>query len=153
MSFVSFFFFKQKTAYEMRISDWSSTCALPIPAGTIHALGASLVLVEVQQNVDATYRLYDYGRERELHLDEAVAAADPVPFEPSQASRDLGSGRAVLAEGVAFVVDRWSRGISGVLKASATLTIWIIPLAYGGEIGGEPLVNRGNASCREKGCQ
>src|SRR3546814_2814096 len=105
----------------------------------MHALGASLVLVEVQQNVDATYRLYEYGRERELHLDEAVAVADPVPFEPSDASRDLGSGRAVLAEGGAFVVERWSHGISGVLKASATLPIWIIPLADGGEIGGEPL--------------
>ncbi|HEY9554801.1 class I mannose-6-phosphate isomerase [Allosphingosinicella sp.] len=126
----------------MELVDWRPAAAGDFyysPAGTIHALGASLVLVEVQQNVDATYRLYDYGRERELHLDEAVAVADPVPFEPSEASRDLGSGRAVLAEGGAFVVERWSHGISGVLKASATLPIWIIPLADGGEIGGEPL--------------
>src|SRR3546814_17485784 len=105
----------------------------------MHALGASLVLVEVQQNVDATYRLYEYGRERELHLDEPVAVADPVPFEPSEASRDLGSGRAVLAEGGAFVVERWSRAISGVLQASATLQICIIPLADGGHIDCEPL--------------
>lgn len=53
------------------------------PAGTIHAIGAGLTIVEVQQNVDRTYRLYDYGRPRELHLDaglavaRASAAADP----------------------------------------------------------------------------
>lgn len=53
------------------------------PAGTIHAIGAGLTIVEVQQNIDRTYRLYDYGRPRELHLDAglavacATAAADP----------------------------------------------------------------------------
>src|SRR5690606_12773949 len=39
-------------------------------AGTIHAIGGGLTVVEVQQNVDCTYRLYDYGRPRELHLDQ-----------------------------------------------------------------------------------
>lgn len=45
------------------------------PAGTIHAIGAGLTIVEVQQNVDRTYRLYDYGRPRELHLDAGLAVA------------------------------------------------------------------------------
>lgn len=44
-----------------------------IPAGTVHAIGAPLVLFEVQQNSDITYRLYDYGRPRELHLDQGLA--------------------------------------------------------------------------------
>src|SRR3546814_12489435 len=99
----------------MELVDWRPAAAGDFyysPAGTIHALGASLVLVEVQQNVDATYRLYDYGRERELHLDEAVAVADPIPFEPSDTSRDRGRGRAAFAQGGLFVVDRWSPGIS-----------------------------------------
>jgi mannose-6-phosphate isomerase len=43
-----------------------------VPAGTIHAIGAGISLLEFQQNADATYRLYDYGRPRELHLEEAV---------------------------------------------------------------------------------
>ncbi|MGC7532480.1 hypothetical protein ACPWML_26035, partial [Pandoraea pneumonica] len=51
------------------------------PAGTIHAIGAGLSLIEIQQNVDVTYRLYDYGSNRELHLDEAVEAARPAPYE------------------------------------------------------------------------
>ena len=46
-----------------------------IPAGTVHAIGGGLALCEVQQHSDLTYRLYDYGRPRELHLDKAVAVA------------------------------------------------------------------------------
>jgi mannose-6-phosphate isomerase len=59
-----------------------------IPAGTVHAIGAGLALCEIQQNSDVTYRLYDYGRPRELHLDQALAvsllgphAARPQPLE------------------------------------------------------------------------
>ena len=51
------------------------------PAGTLHAIGGGLVLCEVQQYSDVTYRLYDYGRPRELHLDEAVAVARVEPYE------------------------------------------------------------------------
>jgi mannose-6-phosphate isomerase len=47
-----------------------------IPAGTIHAIGAGVTICEIQQNSDITYRLYDYGRPRELHLDRGLAAAD-----------------------------------------------------------------------------
>jgi mannose-6-phosphate isomerase len=43
-----------------------------IPAGTVHAIGPGLVLCEIQENCDLTYRLYDYGRPRELHLDHAA---------------------------------------------------------------------------------
>lgn len=47
-----------------------------VPAGTIHAIGGGLVLCEVQQHSDVTYRLYDYGRPRELHLDHSLAVAN-----------------------------------------------------------------------------
>lgn len=70
-----------------------------LPAGTVHAIGPGLTLVEVQQNSDITYRLYDYGRPRELHLDEglAVARGEPYPaacrqFVPPGASRTLVDG-------------------------------------------------------------
>ena len=46
-----------------------------IPAGTVHAIGGGLALCEVQQHSDVTYRLYDYGRPRELHLDKAIQVA------------------------------------------------------------------------------
>lgn len=47
-----------------------------LPAGTVHAIGGGLALCEVQQNSDITYRLYDYGRPRELHLDKAIQVAN-----------------------------------------------------------------------------
>jgi mannose-6-phosphate isomerase len=46
------------------------------PAHTVHAIGAGVVLCEIQQNSDVTYRLYDYGRARELHLEKAAPIAD-----------------------------------------------------------------------------
>src|SRR5881628_1924090 len=51
-----------------------------IPAGTIHALGAGIVLAEIQQHSDATFRLFDYGRARELHIDNGVAVANAWPL-------------------------------------------------------------------------
>ena len=53
-----------------------------VPAGTIHALGPGLFLLEVQQRSDLTYRIYDYGRGRELHLEKALAVAklEPTPL-------------------------------------------------------------------------
>ncbi len=52
-----------------------------IPAGTVHAIGAGLTLCEIQQHSDVTYRLYDYGRPRELHLDQALDVINLGPYE------------------------------------------------------------------------
>ena len=46
------------------------------PAHTVHAIGGGIVLCEIQQNSDVTWRLWDWGRARELHVEEAVAIAD-----------------------------------------------------------------------------
>lgn len=43
-----------------------------IPAGTVHAIGGGLRLLEVQQSCDLTYRLYDWGRPRELHIEKGL---------------------------------------------------------------------------------
>src|SRR6202050_2320743 len=50
-----------------------------IPAGTVHAIGGGIALCEIQQHSDITYRLYDYGRARELHLDRAIAVSHLEP--------------------------------------------------------------------------
>lgn len=63
--------------------DWKPVAAgdwFFIPAGTVHAIGAGVTLVEVQQNADITYRLYDYGRPRELHLEDGVAVSTAAPY-------------------------------------------------------------------------
>lgn len=65
------------------------------PAGTVHAIGPGSVLLEVQQNSDVTYRLYDYGRPRELHLEKGLAAmkeqtsAGQVHFRGDETMRSL----------------------------------------------------------------
>ena len=82
-----------------------------VGAGTVHTLGPGSILVETQQQSDATYRLYDYGRSRELHLERGLAAiksdaiAGKVASSPI-ASISSGEGtRLVLAP--YFAVNRY----------------------------------------------
>jgi mannose-6-phosphate isomerase len=75
------------------------------PAHTVHAIGAGIVLCEIQQNTDITYRLWDYGRPRERHVDRAVPIADigvhPGPIRPVA----LGGGRNLLVRSRHFVTE------------------------------------------------
>jgi mannose-6-phosphate isomerase len=77
-----------------------------LSAGTVHAIGAGLSLIEVQQNSDITYRLYDYGRPRELHLDEGIAVADGVPHSPAMRRHLPDRGSLTLVDGPYFRLDR-----------------------------------------------
>jgi mannose-6-phosphate isomerase len=77
-----------------------------VPAGTIHAIGAGIVLAEIQQHSDATYRLFDYGRQRELHADRAVAVSDAGPVQIQPGSRRLSSERTLLTANPYFVLER-----------------------------------------------
>ena len=106
-------------------------------AGVIHAIGPGLTLVEVQQNVDLTYRLYDYGSDRELHLDAGVAVADPVPFVPlpTPAPALADENRTILAEGPKFVLERWPAG-HRVVELPAGMMGWLIPLTGAGAADG-----------------
>jgi mannose-6-phosphate isomerase len=77
-----------------------------IPANTVHAIGAGVGLIETQQNSDITYRLFDYGRARELHLEQGVAVALGAPY-PAALHRHLAPGEAAaLVSGPYFRLDR-----------------------------------------------
>ena len=77
-----------------------------LPARTVHAIGAGLTLIEVQQNSNVTFRLYDYGRPRELHVDAAVAVASGA-LHPEELRRTLPErGQIRLADGPHFRLDR-----------------------------------------------
>ena len=106
------------------------------PAGTVHAIGGGLTLIEVQQNVDLTYRLYDYGSDRELHLDAGVAVSEAKPFEflPKPAASD-DPDRQILAEGPKFVVERWPAGKREIALPEGTPG-WVIPVAGEGVVDG-----------------
>ena len=123
-----------------QLVDWRHVSAGDVyylSAGTIHAIGPGITLVEIQQNLDLTYRLYDYGRPRELHLEEAVAAADPAPYRWSFQSQEIGEGRELLAAG-AFLLERW-RGREQIIGEDGDAPVWLIPLAGGGAVDGQPL--------------
>ena len=107
------------------------------PAGTIHAIGGGLTLVEIQQNSDVTYRLYDDGRPRELHLAEAVAAAKPAPLPNGSTTVERSPGRRLLTPGGNFSVERWT--LSGRYEAGCGGELLIVPLKTGGRIDGEAL--------------
>src|SRR6201987_5802783 len=77
-----------------------------IPAGTIHAFGAGIVLVEVQQRSDTTFRLFDYGRQRELHEDNAVAVAHAWPLRSPPDPAPLSDQRTLLVASRYFVLER-----------------------------------------------
>jgi mannose-6-phosphate isomerase len=59
--------------------------ALFVPSGRLHAIGAGLVIFEIQQNSDTTYRVYDWGRPREIHVVQSLQCIDFNDFEPSLA--------------------------------------------------------------------
>jgi len=119
--------------------DWKPAHAGQViysPARTVHALGAGLTLIEVQQNVDLTYRLYDYGRPRELHLDDGVAVSDGKPVTLVDSARDVSPGRTILCEGGKFVMERWSwDGVRDVALPEG-VPGWLIPVTGGGTIDG-----------------
>ena len=104
-------------------------------SGVIHAIGAGLTLIEVQQNSDTTYRLYDYGRPRELHLDDGVAVAELVPYVAPSAPGEVAPGRTILVEGPKFVLERWSGGARAVALGAGQAG-WLIPVAGAGSVGG-----------------
>ncbi|MGI8772291.1 MAG: type I phosphomannose isomerase catalytic subunit [Acidobacteriaceae bacterium] len=85
-----------------------------VDAGTVHAIGPGVTLLETQQNCDVTFRLYDYGRPRELHIERGLAAtrlitrAGKVPVQPYRAG-EHGAGERIGERLIAeqyFVVDR-----------------------------------------------
>jgi mannose-6-phosphate isomerase len=76
-----------------------------VDAGTVHAIGPGCVLLETQQNSDTTYRLYDYGRPRELHIQRGLEAMKEVTRGGKVKSRG-GNGRVVLISSPSFEVDK-----------------------------------------------
>jgi mannose-6-phosphate isomerase len=70
--------------------------AMFLPSGRVHAIGAGLVIFEIQQNSDTTYRVFDWnrigldGNTRELHLNQSLASINFDDFEPSLIARPAG---------------------------------------------------------------
>ena len=117
-----------------------------LPAGTVHALGAGLLIAEIQQSSDTTYRLFDWNRvgpdglPRALHIDDALKVIDftrgPVmPVEPKPAD-SAGVSRLVTSD--KFVLDRVELRES---KTAGEFDRWHIIVVLSGEIdvAGDPM--------------
>ncbi len=123
------------------LMDWKRVAAgdfFYVPAGTIHAIGAGITLLEVQQNSDVTYRLYDYGRPRELHLDDGIAVARSDEYSAGNIRRAGGPVDAVLVDGPHFSLIR-TGSMDRVPSSLSERRRWVMPLqgraASNGEIG------------------
>ena len=88
-----------------------------LPSGRVHAIGAGLVIFEIQQNSDTTYRVFDWnrvgldGKPRELHVAQSLASIDFNDFEPglvqTELSGDADLQRRVLVQDALFSVESW----------------------------------------------
>ena len=83
-----------------------------LPAGRVHTIGKGLLIAEIQQTSDITYRIYDFdrvdkdGNKRELHVEEAVAAIDYNYYEDYKTSYDHSAHEAELVASKYFVTKR-----------------------------------------------
>jgi mannose-6-phosphate isomerase len=102
--------------------------AVLVRAGTIHAIGAGLVIAEIQQRSDATFRLFDYGRSRELHLDGAVGAASAGPSAAQPAAERLNDARLVVARSAYFVFEQIALPTASYWEIDATSETWVLLL-------------------------
>lgn len=117
--------------------DWRPVSAgdfILVPSGTIHAIGPGISLLEFQQNVDVTYRLYDYGRPRELHLDDGVEVSRPEPFADDLILHLSGKEARTLVDGPHFTLRlatndtlqdrmRWVIPIEGEVRSGTTSAV------------------------------
>ncbi len=77
-----------------------------VDAGTVHAIGPGVVLLETQQTSDTTFRMYDYGRPRELHVEQALRVMKTETAAGKVAPKKM-DGFVRLIEQKYFVVDRY----------------------------------------------
>lgn len=77
-----------------------------VDAGTVHAMGPGVVILETQQTSDRTYRMYDYGRPRELHIDKSLEAMR-VQTKAGKIPPHAENGHTVLLDEKYFKIEKW----------------------------------------------
>ena len=128
----------QPAQFEQAIDDGSVAELVPrlpvksgdsffVPGGRLHAIGGGNLVVEIQENSDTTYRVFDWGRTddqgqpRALHRAESMRAIDFQDYEPKLVRED----REQLFQSPHFVVERWSLNAARVASEQATFAIFV----------------------------
>lgn len=106
-----------------------------VPAGTIHTLSAGLVIAEIQQRSDITFRLQDPVGNRELHIDQAVGAAcaDVAPVQPR--SRRIDDERTLLVRDSHFIIERLDLPAGSERSLRADGETWLLVVEGVGRAG------------------
>ena len=93
-----------------------------LPSGRVHALGAGLVIFEIQQNSDTTYRVFDWnrlgldGKARPLHIEQSLASIDFEDFEPELVRSPGSQERVTLVRDPLFTVESINLPSNGKLR-------------------------------------
>ncbi|MFL0671464.1 MAG: class I mannose-6-phosphate isomerase [Erythrobacter sp.] len=116
-----------------------------LPAGTVHAIGPGLTLLEVQQTSDTTFRLYDYGRPRALHLERALAVACGEPY-PARHRTSVAACGTMLVDGPHFRLGRIEGAPDESALAAFAAPVLALPLA-GAVASGCGTVRAGAGEC------
>jgi len=106
-----------------------------VPAGTIHAIGAGLVIAEIQQRSDATFRIFDYGRGRELHIGNAIAVSIAEPADVQPTPVHLTDSRTLLDSNPYFTFEKIDLAANSVWPLNAEQETWLLVIAGGGNAG------------------
>ena len=106
-----------------------------VPAGSIHAIGAGLVIAEIQQRSDTTFRLFDYGRSRALHVEQAVAVANAGLAPAGPLPNALGPGRTLLVRSSHFILERIDALPHSKWSIEAQHETWLLVLSGHARIG------------------
>ncbi len=99
---------------------------ISVPAGTIHAIGAGLVIAEIQQRSDTTFRLFDHGRGRELHIEGALAVADAGPADFVVTPTRLTDARTLLVSNSYFTFERIDLTPNSTWRLEAEHETWLL---------------------------
>ncbi len=110
-----------------------------IPSGTVHAIGAGVSLIEIQQNSDITYRLYDYGRPRPLHLEKGIMVARGEAYPPALHRHLPPTGTVELARGPYFTAHRLEGVPDAALLAEYNGPMLVLPRRGEVELAGDVL--------------
>lgn len=106
-----------------------------VPAGTVHAIGAGLVIAEVQQRSDATFRMFDFGRKRDLHVADAVAVAAMVPAEVGAKLKRLSDERTLLVSNPHFGFERIELAPGSAVRLDAERETWLLVIGGSARAG------------------
>jgi mannose-6-phosphate isomerase len=115
--------------------DVSCGDVVDVPAGSIHAIGAGLVIAEIQQRSDTTFRLFDYGRSRDLHVEQAVAVANAGLAPAGPLPRALGPGRTLLVTSPHFIFEKIDAPPRSKWTVRAQHETWLLVLNGHARIG------------------